>query len=61
MRPFVEVLGQSLIWVLNSCVEVAHFVIVHIVQILRVEVVGEAFAESNREKLRKVVHGTVYG
>ena len=48
MRPLVQVLGQSLVRVLDATVQVAYLVVVHLRKVPVVEVLGEALSEGHR-------------
>jgi len=57
MRPLLQVLSKALVRVLDARVQVADLVIEHVVQVLLVEIAGEALAEGGGKELREVVHG----
>ena len=56
MRPLVEVLGQPLVRILNSAVQIADLVIVHLVQVSAVEILGQPLAESHGEQFTEIFH-----
>ena len=56
MRPLVQVLGQSLVRVLDATVQVAYLVVIHLREIPVVEVLGEALSEGHRQQLAEVLH-----
>lgn len=53
--PLVSILGQTLIGVSNTVVQVANLVVMHVVQIVFVEVLGESCAEQETKLLLNVV------
>lgn len=59
MCPKLNILSQSLIWVCNSWVQIAYFVIEHLSQIWWMEMVCHILTESYCQELLKIVHARV--
>lgn len=49
MGPLVEILGQSLVRVLDTAVQVAYLVVVHLREVAVVEVLSQALSERHRQ------------
>jgi len=58
-RPLLCVVSETLVGVANAVVEVANFVVVHIPEVVVVEMVGQSAAESQGHLLVVVVNGGV--
>jgi hypothetical protein len=56
VRPFIKILGQPLIRILNSAIQIADLVIVHLVQISAVEILCQSLAEGHGEQFTEVFH-----
>jgi hypothetical protein len=59
--PFLGVSSKALVRVTDSTVQIADFVVVHVLQILRVEMQSKALSEPERQLLLEVVEAGVDG
>lgn len=59
--PFVDVIGQSLVWVADSPVDLGHLVEDNVLDVSFVEVIGELFSEKKAQFLAQVVEEGVDG